>query len=263
MKKSLQEAKKTLTSAELQLKQAEDSGQAAKVRQNNQEASEDIERSILMVDINKKQQELAQVQKMIRDEGNIYAPVDGVISGNNLEQGLTLSGQEKLIITTGGYELAMTAGEEDMKYFSAGDEITVKTGAGNSADGNTVTSEIENINLADQDGKVSFTAILQDGDYQLGASLDYVLKKDSQSYNMCIPLQALRQDSQGTYVLLAKETDSVLGTIEEAFRLNVTVLSQDLKSAAVDASLTEEDKIITGSNRNFKEGDRVRIYEME
>lgn len=259
LKKNLKEAERALKAAELQQSSAEEKGREAREGEEKKEVSENIDRSVLMVDIDKAARELKQLQDVITGKGKIHAPVAGAVTINNLEPGLLLTGQEKFIITTGGYELTMSADEEDMKHFSPGDAVTVKTGDGE----NTVTSQIENIELTGQDHKVNFIALLPEGNYQAGGSLAFTLSKDSSDYRNCIPIQALRQDSKGTYILLVKEKESVLGTIQEAFRMNVTVLSMDFKTAAVEASLTEKDQIITTGSRSFKEGDRVRVYEVE
>lgn len=258
-KKAAEDARRALKTAKLQLKQLEESKELTNENQKKQEKSYDIERRIAMIDIKEKEKNLCQLQELIAKNGKVNSPVAGVITENSLEQELTLTGQESLVITAGGCELSMSASKEDMKNFAVGDDITIKIGTVQ----NDITSQIENIELPDRDGRVKFTAILPKGDYKIGGSLEYTLTKDSDNYHMCIPIQAIRQDDQGTYVLLVKESDSVLGTIETAFRTNVTILSKDTKTAAIDGSLTEDDKIITGSNRNFNGGDRVRIYEME
>ena len=153
----------------------------------------------------------------------------------------------------------MNADKEDMKRITVGDELEIDTGM----DNDKITSQIENIGLPDQDGMVKFSALLPEGDYSVGGSLNYEINKESKTYPRCIPIQGLREDSKGTYILLVKEKDGVLGKEDTAFRLEVTVTSQDAKTAAIEASLSEEDQIITGSNKNISEGDRVRVYEME
>jgi Membrane-fusion protein len=257
--RALLEAERTLAAAELARQQSKKNDQKADEDQKQREKSDNIERSIQNITITEKEQEWKDLQNLIAEKGKIVAPVAGVIFGHDLEQGITLTGQEKFIITTGGYELAMTADKDDMKYFEAGDEVKITSGAKE----DDIITQIENMEQPDQDKMVKFTALLPKGNYQTGSAYDFVLNKDSKDYSMCIPIQALRQDQQGTFVLLVKDMDSVLGKVEEAFRMNVTVLSKDSKSAAIDASLAEEDNVITGSNRNFSEGDRVRIYEEE
>lgn len=257
--KALEQACRVLEKAKLDLNQAREAMKSSGESRQKQEESQEISKRILEIDIRKKQQEVSKLQSMIAKKGKVLAPAAGVISDNDLEQGITLSGQEKLVISVEGYELNMTADKEDMRYFAAGDELTIATGQ----DNESIKSKIENIELPDKDGKVIFTALLPKGDYRIGGSLSFSLNKTSQSYRDCIPIQALHKDSDSTYVLLVKEKDSVLGKVEEAFRMNVTVLSKDGKTAAIEAALSDEDKIITGSNKNISEGDRVRTYEVD
>ncbi|QHQ60909.1 hypothetical protein Ana3638_09130 [Anaerocolumna sedimenticola] len=258
-KKAVTDAKRALMNAELSLAEAKETRQLGEENKYIQQKSIEIDQSILLLDLNGKQAEIDELQRIITDKGKVTAPVAGVVTKNDLEQGGILTGQEKLVLATGGYELSMNADKEDMKRFAVGDELQIDTGT----DNDKITSRIENIGLPDQDGKVKFSALLPEGNYSVGGSLDYEISKESQAYPRCIPVQGLREDSKGTYILLVKEKDSVLGKKDTAFRLDITVISQDTKSAAIDASLSDEDQIITGSNKNISEGDRVRIYEME
>ncbi len=250
---------RALKNAELALAQAEENQSLAASNQQVQGESVNLDLSMISLDINEKQAEIEGLQTIISDKGKIYAAVAGTVVNTDLEQGITLTGQEKLIMATGGCELLITADKEDMEHFAVGDELEVVINTNN----DKITTPIEHMELPDKEGKVNFTVLLPEGDYMVGGSLTYVMQKDSQTYPKCVPIQGLRKDSKGTYVLLVKAKDSVLGKEETAFRLNVTVVTQDDKSAAIEASLSEEDQIIISSNKNISEGDRVRIYEAE
>ena len=257
--KAVEDAQRAYERAMLQLEQLKLQEKATEESKRGEEASENIERDILEIDINNSKEEIKRINSIILDHGEISSPVEGVVSENNLEQGSLLSGQEKLVITTGGYELVMTADKEEIKYFEIGDEVSFKTPLVSSY----ASTQLENIELPDENGKITFTALLPEGEYRAGTSLEYKLNKESASYLMCLPIQALRQDMGGTFILIAQDKDSVLGKVKEAFRVTVTVLSKDAHTAAVEGAITENDEIIVGSNRNFSEGDRVRIYDME
>ncbi|WMJ89938.1 biotin/lipoyl-binding protein [Anaerocolumna sp. MB42-C2] len=258
-KKAVTDGKRALVTAKLSLTEAKENEQLAEENKLIQQKSVEVDQKMLQLDLKEKQNEIEELQAIISNKGKVRAPSSGVVTKNDLEQGSVLTGQEKLILATGGYELSMNADKEDMKRFTVGDELEIDTGMEN----DKITSQIENIGLPDQDGMVKFSALLPDGDYSVGGSLDYEINKESETYPRCIPIQGLREDSKGTYILLVKEKDGVLGKEDTAFRLEVTVTSQDAKTAAIEASLTEEDQIITGSNKNISEGDRVRVYEME
>lgn len=257
--KAVEQAEQALKAAQLSLSDAKSGEALTRINNQVQDKIQVLDRNMLQLDLDSKQAEISKLDDIIKNKGKVTAPLAGTVTKNDLEQGGVLSGQEKLVIATGGYELVMTAEKEELKNFAAGDELQVNS----SADKQKITSVIENIELPDAEGKVKFTALLPEGAYKEGSSLDYEIMKESETYYSCIPVQALREDSGGTFVLLVKEKDSVLGKEETAFRLNVNVTSQDEKTAAVQASLSEEDQIITGSNKNITEGDRVRIYEMD
>jgi hypothetical protein len=63
--------------------------------------------------------------------------------------------------------------------------------------------------------------------------------------------------------LIIKESDGILGRIQTAFRLDVTIVAQDAKSVAIEAPLSAEEDIIISSSKNISEGDRVRVVETE
>ncbi len=251
----LKDIESVLRNSERELKSAELGLENAEQTQKNNEESIKIELSSIEIDIQAKKKEIKQIQNIIDKNGEVTSPVSGVILTSELEEGITLTGQEKLIISTGGFELSMMGNKEDMKNFSEGDKVDIKI----TDNQEKITSSIENIEMPDAEGNVSFTALLPEGEYKSGAVLEYELLKSSEDYSMCIPIQALRQDSKSTFILLAKESDSVLGKMLSAFRLDVKVISQDAKTAAIEASLSEEDMIIVGSNKNIAEGDRVQV----
>lgn len=247
----LENAKRVLETAEYDLQKAMDV-------KHKQDRGMEIDLRALQLDLNTKKTEIDQVQSILKKEGKITAPASGTVITIEIEQGIVLNGQEKIVIATGGFELSMEADKEDIKPFSSGDEISIK-----GRDDQKIQSQIEYIELPDQNGKVRFTALLPEGDYQTGASLDFEVKKSSEDYSRCIPIQAIRKDATSEFILLSKESDSVLGRKETAFRLDVTVVSQDANRAAIDGALTAEDLVIYSSNKNIAEGDRVRVVQTE
>ena len=53
----------------------------------------------------------------------------------------------------------------------------------------------------------------------------------------------------------------MLGTVQTAKRVTVTVLEKDAKNAAITSTLSLEDKVIVSSEKYVTEGDRVRLKE--
>lgn len=265
--KDIKEAQKAEETARRALKTAqllkEKLEKETTVKENNEETSKlslSLDQSMLQLDITTKEEDISELRKMIAKKGKVYSPTKGIIGSSGLDYGITLTGSEKLVILTGDYELIMKADKDTLKYFAVGDEIEIKGYDKNSS----VTSTIETMGLPDEEGLITFTALLSEGNYKEGGTLAYQLKKSSGEFQNCIPLQAIRQDSGNrTYVLLIKETNSILGTEQTAFRLDVTIEEKDRHTAAVSGAITSEDILITGSSKEITEGDRVMVNETE
>ncbi len=80
-------------------------------------------------------------------------------------------------------------------------------------------------------------------------------------YEQMIPLSALREDVNETYCLVLAEEEQMLGTVQTAKKVPVTVLEKDAKNAAITSTLSVEDKVIVSSEKYVAEGDRVRLKE--
>lgn len=257
---AVEAAKRALKAAELSLEKVKTENGIKQENKEQEEKGEAIDLAGLKLDIDKKEAEIHNITDIINKKGYITSPVNGVVSQSGLKYGMLVSENVSFIISTGGYELSMTANEKEMKYFVSGDEVKIRKYNSNTP----LTSTLESIGLPDNNGRVTFTALLPKGNYKEGESLGFQLSKTSEEYNKCIPISAIRQGSDNsTYVLLVKERDSVLGKETEAFKINVTVLDKDKNTAAIDASISEKDSIITDSNKFVEEGDRVRLNETE
>jgi hypothetical protein len=116
--------------------------------------------------------------------------------------------------------------------------------------------------MADSAGLSLITAMLPEGEYGEGNIASFTIIKRSKQYQQTIPLQAIRMDAnQVNYILVIRESNTSLGNELTAYRINVTILDKDYRTAAVEAPVSPEDNIIISSNKNIEEGDRVRILE--
>ena len=105
-----------------------------------------------------------------------------------------------------------------------------------------------------------FYADIGDDTVSWGTQVSYSIdKQSSSSYEMLIPLGAVREDAQGTYCLTAEARETVLGTEYRASRVNITVEDKDSTQAAVTGGLGKDDLVISGSTKDVAEGDKVRL----
>ena len=79
------------------------------------------------------------------------------------------------------------------------------------------------------------------------------------SYENVIPLRALREEQNATYVLTAKVCSGILGKEYTAVKVPVKVIDKDEEHAAVQTSLPADALIISGSDKYVEDGDKVRL----
>ena len=78
--------------------------------------------------------------------------------------------------------------------------------------------------------------------------------------DVTVNLPAVNEDSKEKFVYVLQETDSVLGTELTVRKVAVKILDKNESYAALEeGSISSDQKIITGSDKNLSEGSRVRL----
>lgn len=80
----------------------------------------------------------------------------------------------------------------------------------------------------------------------------------SERYDMLVPLDAVYADCDGAYVLVVKEKPGILGTVLEAQKVDVEIMDKNGSYAAISAADISGQDIIIRSDREVKDGSRVR-----
>ena len=79
----------------------------------------------------------------------------------------------------------------------------------------------------------------ENAEVQSGDGFTWSIEAPSErEYEQIIPLSALREDVNETYCLVLAEEEQMLGTVQVAKKVPVTVLEKDAKSAAITSGLT-------------------------
>jgi multidrug efflux pump subunit AcrA (membrane-fusion protein) len=213
---------------------------------------------LIQLDLEKKQNYLDELRKLQMKKGIITATVSGTIVSTAAKAGSKSSSDSYIAVSTGSYSLITDFSKEEGEYISIGDEMRL-TARGKR---DFMKTNVEGIQFTvDDQGKeqTEVTTALPEGDYIPGASLTAEINKVSELYDYCVPIEAVREDMVGTYVLIAKSKLTVLGEELTAERISIEITDKDATMAAVTGNLNKEDNIIINSNKEIKEGNRVRI----
>ncbi len=215
-------------------------------------------------EITRKQQELAlqKLQALKEAEGKILAPVRGVVTQIAVTTGdFTTEGTAmRLSDTSQGSRLVASVGKDNEKYISRGSRVNISVfGSKDKISDYTVTDVAEN----EEDPELLDVVVdLPEGVLEAGARAEIELVQKSQNYGSVIPIQALREEQNGYYVLVLEEEQGVMGKEQVARRFEVKIQDKNSTYAALeDGLLTGEQEIISSSSRTISDGSRVRKKE--
>jgi len=221
------------------------------------------------IDIAERKKELEKLEKLVADEGKIFSDTDGTITESTVGAGSITTGAEYFKIGSGNTSFAANVGEEESKGIKAQDSITVSSSDGRKTVNGKVTS-IDRITQTDSNydkesypdsssAQFKLTAQLEENEFSVNDKVSFNVKKESKEYRSLIPISAIREDSEGKFVLILEEKSSILGKETVTVKVSVRILEKNDSNVAVESALTREDKIIISSNKSIKAGDRVRL----
>jgi len=247
-------AERNLEDAKIGLKAARKSD--ADTAQNNQlnRQLQRIDLELVEMELESKKEAAAEIKDILEEDGKVASPVTGVLVELGAVIGDRITGAERVCFALRNYGFEAKVSREEAKHLAVGDEMMVQVGDSREE----LAVLLENISPEDAQGKLTITGIMPKGNYSVGTPASFKVSKKSEQYRSTIPVQALRMDENNrTYVLVAVETNTILGNELTALRMDVTVLGKDHTTAAIEDG--PPDNIIVSSNKNIKAGDRVRL----
>ena len=233
-------------------------------RNTQQSADTAIQNSVsaisMRLDIAAKKEVVDKLNLLALNEGVLYADIAGVVLMAKAERSKT--DQNYLIAFMDGakgFEATMTITKANADKLAIGDECRVTTGGGSMYFTPTVIGTISAIAPPDEQDRSVVTIRLPESDWTEGQRVDAQAVQGRDTYDMCVPLSALRSDNTGYYVLSVEQKSTVLGVENVVIRLSVNVLASDEDNAAIQGPFGRNAQVITGSNKSVEAGDRVRI----
>lgn len=207
-----------------------------------------------MIDLDEKKQELDEVEILMEDSGEVRSPDKGVVTLVGVEAGKTTSGEEMIRLGFGDYIFRAEFDRDDAANIIAGVTANIYL----EGTSKSMEVEIEKVALL-ENGMSEMTARMPEDEYILGEKAEYKITIQSGQFDLCIPIQALREDNYGDYVLITREQEDILGKLLIAERIDVTILDKGSRTVAVDGAISSNSQVITDSNKYINAGDRVRI----
>ena len=194
------------------------------------------------------------------DGQEVTANVGGKISAINVTAGNSAGADTALATITvadRGYTVKIPVTADQAKKVTVGDVATIS----NYYNGD-ITATLENIaNDPQNPGKGKLLVFRLTGvGVEAGSNITLSIGQKSATYDCLVPNSALRNDSNGDFVLVVQAKSTPLGNRYVATRVPVTILAQDDTKTAV-TGLANGDFVITTSTAPIEAGAQVRLVD--
>lgn len=213
------------------------------------------------IDRTEKEENLLRLKELQENQGQVYAPKDGVVTGLAVQVGSVTTSEACAVLTLyqGDYRLTGTVDKDSVQYVERGASVTLKNSSGKEVGKGTV----EQIQEDDEQKSMRKVVISVPSDsMELGEMGEFVIAQEEGPFAACVPLQALHEDNGSRFVYVLDKSSSILG--EELVARKVTVQVQDKNeqyAALAEGAITNTDRIIISSDREIQGGSRVRLEE--
>ncbi|MCI5904787.1 MAG: HlyD family efflux transporter periplasmic adaptor subunit [Oscillospiraceae bacterium] len=258
---SVEDAEKAIKDKERQLEEKKITLSQTQKTDLEESGKASIDIEVMQSKIEKLEKKVAELEKDASG-GEITAQVAGVIesispvAGETVEAGSTIA---TIQMTEKGCTASITVTTDQAKKVKVGDTAEIQYFWYGDASATLTAIKADTANPA-QNKQLVFSVT---GDVSPGQSLQLVMGGKGQQYELIVPNSAIREDSNGKFVLAVVSKSSPLGNRYTAKRVNVTVIASDDTKSAVTGELMQSDFIISTSTKPINPGDQVRLVDSQ
>lgn len=203
------------------------------------------------------QEEVAKLQaKSIGIE--ITSPISGTVTDIAVTAGTTVNANDVMMTIqpeNKAYVLQFSVTENQAKKVRVGDTAEIL----NNWYGNDVSAVVSAIRKDPQNRTNSIIICEMKGDVSVGDSYTLSIGEQSSNYDTIVPTSAIREDSNGKFILIIESKSTPLGNRYYARRVDVDVITSDDTKSAVTGALEGYEYVITTTTKPIKENEQVRL----
>ena len=187
------------------------------------------------------------------------ADIAGTVTSINVTAGNTTSAAEPVAVLQPegkGYTLSFSVTNDQAKRLSVGDKADLV----NAWRYDDVDVTLASIKPDKTDpGQKKLLTFDVTGSVTAGQTLNLSVGQKSANYDLIVPNSAIREDSNGKFILIVESKPSPLSTRYIATRVDIEVLASDDTQSAITGGLYGYEYVITTSTKPVEAGKQVRL----
>ena len=191
---------------------------------------------------------------------SIEAPISGTITSVTVKAGDEAQPDTALVTMQPegkGFTMSFSVTNDQAKRLSVGDKADL-VNSWRYSDMDITLASIKP-DTTDPGQKKLLTFDITGDEVTPGQSLNVSVGQKSANYDLIVPNSAIREDSNGKFILIVESKSSPLGNRYVATRVDVEVLVSDDTQSAVSGALYGSEFVITTSTQPVEAGKLVRL----
>ena len=191
---------------------------------------------------------------------SIEAPISGTITSVTVKAGDEAQPDTALVTMQPegkGFTMSFSVTNDQAKRLSVGDKADL-VNSWRYSDMDITLASIKP-DTTDPGQKKLLTFDITGDEVTPGQSLNVSVGQKSANYDLIVPNSAIREDSNGKFILIVESKSSPLGNRYVATRVDVEVLASDDTQSAVSGALNGYEFVITTSTQPVEAGKLVRL----
>lgn len=239
---------------------------AQKAQEDAEAALKEIsEGQVTEVTLASQYNDILEQQKVVDDlqdksiDAVIKSPISGTITEIAYTAGQTVAADEAMAQIqpeNKAFTLSFTATANQAKKLKVGDKAEIL----NNWYGANISAQVSSIRRDPQDKQNCTIVCTMSGDVSSGDSYTLSVGEQSANYDYIVPTSAIREDSNGKFILTIRAKSTPLGNRYYAQRVDVEVITSDDSQSAVSGALDSYGVyVITTTTKPVEAGQQVRL----
>ena len=207
-----------------------------------------------------KENMLSKLREISENDGNVKSPIDGVVSDLTVNTGdiTDASAAATVADVSGGLVFNTEITEEDTRYLSVGDSVSVKFRNGKKyIDGCEIVSIVKN----ESSGKYNVQIPISDDELKIGEIGVLTTKVLTEEMYDCVPAEAVNEATvRSGYIYIIDESDGFLGKEYLLRKKKVDIKEKnDSMYGLGNLGESEDAMIVISSSKKLNDAQKVRL----